>query len=77
MSFEIRRAREYYASADRGIPMLPASSARCIRAARRLYAEILDRIERQGGDVFTSRARVPAARKALVVGWSVLRPSAP
>ncbi len=73
MAFEIRRTREYYASADRGIPMLPASSARCIRAARRLYAEILDRIERQGGDVFTSRARVPTARKALVVGWSVLR----
>jgi phytoene synthase len=73
MAFEIRRTREYYASADLGIPMLPSSSARCIRAARRLYSEILDRIERAGGDVFGSRARVPTARKALVVGWSVLR----
>ena len=74
MAFEIRRTREYYASADTGLPMLPPSSARCIRAAGRLYAEILDRIERAGGDVFSARPRVPTARKALVVGWSVVRP---
>jgi phytoene synthase len=73
MAFEVRRTREYYVSADLGLPMLPSSSARCIRAARRIYAEILDRVERTGGDVFTARARVPAARKALIVGWSVLR----
>jgi phytoene synthase len=73
MAFEIRRTREYYESADLGIPLLPPASARCIRAARRLYSEILDRIERAGGDVFTKRARVPTARKALVVGASVLR----
>ncbi len=73
MAFEIRRTREYYDSADLGIPLLPPPSARCIRVARRLYSEILDRIERAGGDVFTKRARVPSARKALVVGSSVLR----
>ena len=72
MAFEIRRTHEYYESADLGIPLLPPSSARCIRAARRLYSEILDRIERAGGDVFTKRARVPTARKALVVGTSLL-----
>jgi 15-cis-phytoene synthase len=74
MAFEIRRNRDYYASADSGMSMLPPSSARCIRAARRLYSEILDRIERADGDVFTERARVPTARKALVVGWSVVKP---
>ena len=74
MAFEIRRTREYYASADTGLPMLPPSSARSIRAARRLSAEILDRNERAGGDVFSARPRVPTARKALVVGWSVVRP---
>ncbi|HWW45910.1 MAG TPA: phytoene/squalene synthase family protein [Acidimicrobiia bacterium] len=73
MRFEIERTREYYASADVGITLLPPSSARCIRAARQLYAEILDRIERAGGDVFSGRARVPTARKALVVGRTVLR----
>lgn len=73
MAFEIRRTREYYESADLGIPLLPPSSARCIRAARRLYSEILDRIERADGDVFTKRARVPTARKAFVVGTSLLK----
>ena len=73
MAFEITRTRNYYASGDLGIPMLPVSSVRCIRAARRLYAEILDRIERGDGDVFTRRARVPTARKAFVVGRSLLR----
>jgi phytoene synthase len=76
MAFEIQRTRDYYASADTGIPLLPPSSARCVQAARRLYAEILDRIQRAEGDVFSERARVPTARKALVVGWSAVRPGA-
>ena len=73
VSFEIDRTREYYASGDVGITMLPPSSARCIRTARLLYAEVLDRIERANGDVFNARARVPKARQALVVGRTALR----
>jgi len=70
MRFEIARTRELYASADVGIGMLPPSSARCIRAARRLYGEILDQIEANGYDVFRRRARVPAWRKLAVVAAS-------
>ncbi|MEY2741291.1 MAG: phytoene synthase [Actinomycetota bacterium] len=68
MRFEIARCRELYASADEGIAMLPARSARCIRAARLLYSGILGRIEAQGHDVFARRATVPTWRKALTVG---------
>jgi phytoene synthase len=71
MRYEIARTREYYASADLGIPYLPPASARCIRAARRLYSAILDRIEAADYDVFTRRARVPSWRKALVVSQSI------
>jgi phytoene synthase len=71
MAFEIDRTREYYTSGDLGIPMLAPTSARCIRVARRLYGEILERIERADYDVFASRARVPSTRKALVVGRSM------
>jgi phytoene synthase len=71
MCYEIARTRTYYASADRGIAYLPPTSARCIRAARRLYSEILVRIEAAGYDVFTRRARVPGWRKAFVVARSV------
>lgn len=70
MEFEIARTRTFYASADLGVPMLPPTSARCIRAARRMYSEILERIEGQSYDVFARRARVPTARKMLVVGRS-------
>ena len=61
--FEIDRIRDLYAVADTGIAMLPARSAACVRAARILYAAILDRIEERGYDVFSSRARVGTGRK--------------
>jgi len=64
--FEVDRCRRLYESADDGIAMLPPASARCVRAARVLYSEILDRIERNGFDVFSKRASVPAWRKAMV-----------
>jgi phytoene synthase len=68
LAFEIARNRELYAHADTGIALLPPRSARCVGAARVLYARILDRIERAGYDVFTDRIRVPTWRKALTTG---------
>jgi phytoene synthase len=67
MRFEIERTRRLYLSADLGIALLPDRSARCVKAARVLYARILDRIEANGYDVFSRRARVPTAEKAVVV----------
>ncbi len=71
MRFEIERARELYRSADTGVALLPPASARCVAAARTLYAQILDRIEAADYDVFTQRARVPLWRKLVTVGASV------
>ena len=65
MRFEIARCRELYESADLGIALLPPASARCVRTARLLYSQILDRIEAAQYDVFSSRARVPTVRKVL------------
>ena len=73
MAFEIARTRRYYESADLGVPMLPPTSARCIRGARALYSGILDQIEAAGYDVFSSRVRVPAWKK-LAVAYRVSRP---
>ncbi|WP_334142169.1 phytoene/squalene synthase family protein [Rhabdothermincola sp.] len=72
MRFEIERARALYAEAERGIPFLPPSSARCITTASALYGGILRAIERNGYDVFSTRARVPAVRKAAAVGRALL-----
>ncbi|HVL02958.1 MAG TPA: phytoene/squalene synthase family protein, partial [Acidimicrobiales bacterium] len=68
MAFEVGRCRALYRSADIGLALLPPSSVKGIRAARLLYAGILERIEAQGGDVFSHRARVPTWRKAATVG---------
>ena len=65
--FELARVRELYRSADLGIELLPPRSAACIRAARVLYARIAERIEQNGYDVFTRRARVPTWQKATLV----------
>lgn len=67
MSFEIDRTRQLYTSAERGIALLPPSSARCIGAARVLYSRILGVIEANDYDVFTRRASVPTWKKAVVV----------
>lgn len=63
LAYEMARARCYYASADRGIGLLPPASARCVSGARVLYAQILDRVEANGYDVFSRRARVPGPVK--------------
>ena len=72
MRFEIDRCRTLYRSADEGLDTLPAASAACVRAARVLYSEILDRIESQGYDVFTRRATVPTWRKAAVAAQAAI-----
>ena len=72
MQFEIARCRELYVSADLGLSMLPPQSARCIGAARVLYGRILEKIEAQGYDVFSKRARVSTAEKATMVAKLVL-----
>ena len=72
MRFEIERCRALYRSADEGIALLPPASARCVEAARVLYARILDRIEAADHDVFTQRAVVPTWQKATGAARAVL-----
>lgn len=77
MRFEIARNRRIYEQADPGIPLLPSRSARCVLAARILYSRILTLIEAADYDVFTRRARVPAAQKSMVAVRTLLRPALP
>jgi phytoene synthase len=74
MAFEVRRAREHYARAAVGIPMLAWRSQACIRTAFRLYGGILDEVERAGYDVFARRATVPRWRRLAVAVASVCAP---
>jgi 15-cis-phytoene synthase len=72
VAFEIERAAALYSSADEGIELLPAWSARSIRTARVLYAGILDRIVANDYDVFSMRARVPTFTKLAVATSGLL-----
>jgi phytoene synthase len=74
IAFEIHRAREHYALAAPGIPMLAPGSQACIRAAYRLYAGILDEVERAGHNVFGRRATVPKGRRLAIVAASLVTP---
>ncbi|MDX2064632.1 MAG: phytoene/squalene synthase family protein [Fimbriimonadaceae bacterium] len=63
MEFQIGRARELYARSDLGIPALPSFARPAVRCARLLYAQILDKIEQRGYDVFSGRARTSRSEK--------------
>jgi phytoene synthase len=75
---EVSRAREHYAAAAPGIPLLNPASQACMRTAFRLYGGILDEVIAADHDVFTKRAAVPNRRRAAVAIRSVLtKPGTP
>ena len=73
MRFEIQRARKYYNLAEKGIRGLNPDSRWPVWAALMLYQGILDVIERNQYDVFTTRAYVPTPKKMLYLPISWLR----
>ena len=75
IAFEVARAREHYAAAAPGIPMLAPSSQACIRTAFHVYGAILDEVERAGHDVFVRRAVVPGHRRLRLAARCLLTPA--
>jgi phytoene synthase len=73
MRFEIERARRLYAFADEGLRYIPRGRRLPIIVARKLYAEILDRIEAQDYDVFSQRAETSRLRKVWVAATCAAR----
>jgi phytoene synthase len=64
-----RRARAYYQSADRLLPLIDADSRPALRVLVKIYSGLLSRIEAQRFDVFTTRVQVPTWQKlAILVG---------
>jgi 15-cis-phytoene synthase len=66
LEFECQRAREYYARAAKAVP--PADARRLVpaRIMGGIYFGILERIERAGYDVFSTRIRVPRPVRARI-----------
>jgi phytoene synthase len=80
LAFEVARARELLRTASCGIRLLHPTSRDCVAAARTLYGEILDAVERADYQVFDRRARVGVLRRVAVAGpaaaraWAARRP---
>jgi phytoene synthase len=69
MRFEIARSRRLYSTAAQGIRLLHPSARPAVEAAMRLYAGILDAIERADYRVLDRRVSVsPARRAGLLAG---------
>jgi len=76
LAFECERAREFY---GRAVAIRPEEDRQRLVAAeimRAVYFETLQRIERRGYDVFTSRTRVPKPTQAWIALKQWLLPAA-
>lgn len=63
MKFEIHRAHQLFKQAELGICMLSHKGQFPVRLASRLYEKILDKIEEEHYDIFTTRARSTTLEK--------------
>jgi phytoene synthase len=73
LKFQIQRVRDLQAIAEAGIQFLDPISRPCIRAASELYCGIVDEIEANGYDVFTTRATTSKWRRLRVAGIAFIQ----
>jgi 15-cis-phytoene synthase len=67
MKFQVARARGFYEKGEKGIALLEKDSRFTVLLASRIYAKIMDEIERQNYDVFARRARTSKMQKILSI----------
>jgi 15-cis-phytoene synthase len=67
MKFQIARARDFYQTGEKGIPLLESDSRFTVLLASRVYSRILDEIEKQNCDVFARRAHTSKSQKILSI----------
>jgi phytoene synthase len=66
LQFECARARDFYRRAAAALPREDARSLVAAEIMGAIYFAILQRIEREGYDVFSRRIRVPRPRRAVI-----------
>ena len=67
LAFEAARARKFYASADRLLPLIDEVSQPALWAMVEIYRGILDRIERKQFDVYSERVRLSVGDKLKIL----------
>jgi phytoene synthase len=66
VEFEAERARDWYATGWRLLPMLDRRSAACTGAMAGIYRQLLERIAAQPGAVLQNRVSLSTGEKAMV-----------
>jgi phytoene synthase len=66
VEFEAGRARDWYATGWRLLPMLDRRSAACTGAMAGIYRQLLERIAAEPGEVLRRRMSLSAGEKAMV-----------
>jgi phytoene synthase len=67
MKFQISRAKDYYATAENGIALLEKDTRFTVLLAARIYAKILEKIEKQNYNIFLNRAHTTLGQKVFSV----------
>ncbi len=67
MKFQINRAKNYYATAEKGIALLEKDTRFTVLLAARIYGQILQKIEQQNYDVFLKRAHTTMTQKIFSI----------
>ena len=73
MRLQARRARGYFESSRRLMPLLAPRSRACPSVLHALYSRVLDRIERADFDVFAERVGLPRSEKLYLMArlWAL------
>ena len=77
IEFEVSRARDWYATGLRLLPMLDGRSAACTGAMAGIYRGLLDRIAAEPAAVLHGRVSLSSREKAMVAVRSLARPLLP
>ncbi|MGA2825177.1 MAG: squalene/phytoene synthase family protein [Streptosporangiaceae bacterium] len=77
IEFEANRARDWYATGLRLLPMLDGRSAACTGAMAGIYRKLLDRIAAEPAAVLHGRLSLSPRQKAMVAMSSLARPMLP
>ena len=73
MAIQAQRARAYYESGARLLPLLSPRTRACPAVLGQLYSLILDRIEKRDFNVFNGRVRLSRREKYLVTVQTWMR----
>ena len=73
MRFQAARAREYFASGAKLLPLVPRRTRVCPATLQGLYSSLLTRMEQQGYNVYQGRVRLSTSKKLLLAGTIWLR----